>query len=106
MRTTKTTIKHSAFQNHDPITGEYNESVNPEGQIEITLGAYSVCPNCHGHGTHFINDWTEEKCDECYGQRVVREQIFPKWAEELFDSYYKSAVESAKIHASERAMGA
>jgi len=127
----KKTIRHAAFQYHDPITGEYNEDVNPEGEIEVTLGNYSVCPSCNGHGTHFRNDLCEQRmidiimedgdedglryynqgyfdqmCDECNGKRVVREIFYPEWAEEQLNSWYDCAMESARISAAERRMGA
>jgi hypothetical protein len=58
-------------------------------------------------GLRYYNQgYFDQMCDECNGKRVVREIFYPEWAEEQLNSWYDSAMESARISAAERRMGA
>ena len=126
----KINFKHPALEYSNPLTGEYDENINWEGEITVE-GTYEVCPTCQGNGSHFRSDLDEnnlmdgmqedgdyegiesyyagqfdENCTQCYGKRVVERPNLPKWAEELVYQWRQSERESAAISAAERRVGA
>ena len=126
----KINYKHPALEYCNPLTGEYDENINENGEIYVDA-TYEVCPTCEGHGFHFRSDLDEnnlidgmqedgdyegiesyysgafdESCNQCAGQRVVQRPNLPKWAEIMVYHWRQSQRESEAISAAERRVGA
>jgi len=126
----KINYQHRALQYHDPLTGEYNENINEDGNIYVNA-TYEVCGTCQGNGHHFRSDLDEnnlmdsmhedgdyesiesyyrgafdETCNQCSGERVVLNPDLPKWAEELIFDWQRFENESRAISDAERRVGA
>ena len=126
----KIKYKHPALEYCNPLTGEYDENINENGEIYIDA-SYQVCPTCEGKGRHFRSDLDEndlidgmqedgdyegiesyyagqfdQTCTHCSGERVVEVPNLPKWAEILVYDWQKWYNQNAAIRAAERRVGA
>jgi hypothetical protein len=129
-KTMKKVFQHDALENYCPITGEYNETLNQNGEI-LVHGKNEICPTCAGYGRHFRSDLDEsslyqsmvedgdidgidhymngafdEVCRECNGNKVLWVPNLPEWAQVLIDKWEEEEAEWRRYSDMERRMGA